>query len=212
MVVGRISLLVGGAMVVLYAALFGLAGPLFVTLGTVLLPIFAVSGGLGGATVFSNDRMKGVLEYLVAYGHSPRRILFNVLIAGLVQVTIVLAAGITAGTTTYLLSRHTLTSQFPEALLGYTFPMSYLTVTLMTIIGVFWTSLSSPRAGLNSPLGVLPLIGVVPTTVGLFLALAFSAHAVQILLGLEVAVAFAVLSLLMRTDRLMPPDRLLSTA
>lgn len=212
MVVGRISLLVGGAMVVLYAALFGFAGSLFVSLGTILLPIFAVSGGLGGATVFSNDRMKGVLEYLVAYGHSPRRILLNVLVAGLVQVTIVLAAGITAGTTTYLLSGHALTTQLPEALLGYTFPMSYLTVTLMTIIGVFWTSLSSPRAGLNSPLGVLPLIGVVPTTVGLFLALAFSAHAVQVLLGLEVAVAFAVLSLIMRTDRLMPPDRLLSSA
>ena len=212
LVVGRISLLIGTVMIVFYSAAFGFGGPLFTSIGTVLLPIFAVTGGLGGATVFSNDRMKGVLEYLVAYGLTPRRILFNVLVAGLVQVTIVLSVGVAAGTVTYLLSGYALTAQLPLALLGYTFPMSYLTVSMMTIIGVFWTSLSSPRAGMNSPLGVLPLIGFVPTTIGLVLALALSAYAVQILLGIEVALAVVVFQLILRTDRLMPPDRLLSSA
>ena len=209
-VVGRISLLIGGGMVVFYSAAFGLGGPLFVSVGTVVLPIFAISGGLGGALVFTNDRTKGVLEYLVAYGLSSRRILFNALVAGLVQVTIILGAGVAAGVTTYLLSGYALTPRLPEILLVYTFPMSYLTVSLMTTVGVFWTSLSSPRAGMNSPLGVLPMIGVVPTAAALVLALALGAYASQVLLGTELVVLVIVVSLLSRTDRLMPAERLLS--
>lgn len=212
MVVGRISLIIGGVMVAFYAAAFGIGGPLFISVGAVVLPVFAVSGGLGGATIFSNDRMKGVLEYLVAYGLSPRRILFNVVLAGLVQVTIILAIGVGAGTTTYLLSGYALNLPFAEVLLVYTFPMSYATVTMMTVVGVFWTSLSSPRTGMNSPLGVLPLIGVSPTAAALILALTIPSHAATIVLGVELAVVVVVLSLIARTDRLMPPDRLLSSA
>jgi hypothetical protein len=210
LVVGRISLLIGGGMIVLYSAAFGFGGPLFVTVGTVILPIFAVTGGIGGALVFTNDRLKGVLEYLVAYGLSPRRMLFNAIVAGIVQVTIVLGAGVAAGVTTYLLSGYTLTPLLPEVLLAYTFPMSYLTVCLMTTIGVFWTSLSSPRSGLNSPLGVLPLLGVLPTAAAMILALAFGAYASQLLLAVELVILVIVLSLLLRTDRLMPTERLLS--
>jgi len=209
-IVGRMSLLVGGGMVVFYSAAFGLGGPLFVSIGTVVLPVFAVSGGIGGALVFTNDRTKGVLEYLVAYGVSPRRILFNALASGLVQVTIILGVGITAGLTTYLLSGYALTLRLPETLLIYTFPMSYLTVCMMTTLGVFWTALSSPRSGMNSPIGVLPMVGVLPTAVVLVLALTFSAHATEIALGAELAIFLVVLSLLTRTDRLMPTERLLS--
>lgn len=212
LVVGRTSLFIGGGMVVIYAAAFGLGGPLFSSVGAVVLPIFAVSGGLGGVLVFANDRTKGVLEYLVAYGLSPRQILANALITGVIQVTIILAVGTTAGITTYLISGYSLTETLAESLLAYSFPMSYLTVVLMTTIGVFWTSLSSPRAGMNSPIGILPMIGVVPTAVGLILALTFSAHARPILLGIELAMAVAVLALLTRADRLMPPERLLSPA
>ena len=210
--VGRISLLVGGVMVVFYSAAFGYGGPLFVTIGTVVLPIFAVSGGIGGCLVFSNDRSKGVLEYLVAYGISPRRLLLNSLLAGIVQVTLILGIGVTAGITTYLLSGYALTTQLFGALLVYTFPMSYLTVTLMTTVGVFWTALSSPRAGMNSPLGVLPMLGVVPTAAALVVALIFAAHATEILLAAELVIFVVVMSLLARTDRLMPTERLLSPA
>lgn len=210
LVVGRISLLAGGGMVVVYSAAFGLAGPLFVSDGTVILPIFAVSGGIGGALVYSNDRLKGVLEYLVAYGISSRRLLLNALVAGVVQVTIILGVGLTAGVTTYLLSGNALTLQLAEILLAYSFPMSYLTVCMMTTVGVYWTSLSSPRSGMNSPLGVLPLIGVLPTTAVLVLALALPGHAIQIVLAAELTMLVIVLFLLTRTDRFMPPERLLS--
>jgi hypothetical protein len=212
LVVAKVSLLIGGIMVVFYSAAFGYGGSLFISYGSVILPIFAVSGGIGGAMVFTNDRMKGVLEYLVAYGLSPRQVLANVLIAGLVQASIVLGVGVTAGIATYLVSGHALTIQLPEVLLGYTFPMSYLTVSMMTTVGVFWTSLSSPRAGMNSPLGVLPLVGIMPTVVVLILAITFPAHAVQVALGAELVIFLFVVSLLARTDRLMPPERLLSSA
>lgn len=212
MVLGRVSLIAGGVMVGFFSLVLGLDGGLFVSIGTVILPVYAVTGGIGGAMVFTNDRMKGVLEYLVAYGLSPRRILSNVLIAGLVQSTIVLSIGVATGTTVCLLSGQALTARLPEVLLAYTFPMSYATVSLMTAVGVFWTSLSSPRAGMNSPLGVLPMLGVLPPGLGLVLALAVPAHATPILLGIELAVAVVVVSLLTRTNRLMPPDRLLSSA
>jgi len=211
LVVGRISLLIGGGMVVLYSAAFGLGGPLFTSIGTVVLPIFAVSGGIGGALVFTNDRTKGVLEYLVAYGVPPRRILLNAILSGLVQTTIILAAGVTAGVSTYLLSGFTLSLSLPENLLAYTFPMSYLTVTLMTTVGVFWTTLSSPRAGMNSPLGVLPMFGVLPTAIVLILALVFAAHGAEIALAAELVIFVVLISLLSRTTRLMPTERLLST-
>ncbi len=210
LVVGRISLLAGGGMVVVYSAAFGIAGPLFVSDGTLILPIFAVSGGIGGALVYSNDRLKGVLEYLAAYGISSRRLLFNALVAGIVQVTIILGVGLAAGLTTYLLSGYTLTLRLPEILLEYSFPMSYLTVCMMTTVGVYWTSLSSPRSGMNSPLGVLPLIGVSPTAAVLVLALVLPGHAIQIVLAAELAMLVIVLFLLTRTDRFMPPERLLS--
>ncbi len=210
--VARVTLLIAGGMIVLYSAAFGLGGALFATTGTVVMPIFAVSAGLGGAIVFSNDRTKGVLEYLVAYGVSPRRILFNSLVAGIVVVSIILAAGITAGVSTSVLSGYRPTPFLAEVLLGYTIPMSYLTVSLMTTVGVFWTAFSSPRSGLNSPLGVLPLIGILPAAFALILVLAFPAHATGIVLGLELAIAVLLLSLLTRTDRLLPPDRMLSPA
>lgn len=210
MVVGRISLLIGGGMVALYGAAFGFGGPLFTSTGTVILPVFAVTGGLGGALVFANDRTKGVLEYLVAYGLSPRRILTNALIAGLVQVTIVLGVGVAAGVTTYWISGYAFDLRLPEVLLAYTFPMSYLTGCLMTTVGVFWTSLSSPRAGMNSPLGVLPLIGVAPTAVAMVIALALPLEAAPILVSMECAVAVVLGALLVRTDQLMPTDRMLS--
>ena len=212
MVVGRISLLIGGGMIVLYSAAFGLGGSLFISVGSVVLPVFAISGGMGGALVFTNDRTKGVLEYLVAYGVSPRQILANALFAGIVQVSIVLGAGVAAGFTTYLLSGYAFTPTLLEVFLAYTFPMSYLTVTLMTTVGVFWTSLSSPRAGLNSPLGALPLIGVLPTTVLLVLALALGSSAGRVLLIGELAMFVVLASLLARTDRFMPPERMLSPA
>ncbi len=210
LIVGKVTVTVGSVMMAIYAAAFGFGGSLLISIGSIVMPIFAVSGGLGGVLVFSNDRTKGVLEYLVAYGVSPRRILRNVLVAGMVVVTIVLAIGVGAGLTTYLLSGHTLNLAIAEVFLGYTFPMSYLTVCLMTALGVFWTSLSSPRSGLNSPLGFLPLFGVMPTAGGLLLALSVGSAAPKVLAGLEIAIAVVVLSLFTRADRLMPPERLLS--
>jgi hypothetical protein len=210
--VGRISLLIGTGMVVIYSAAFGFGGALLSTVGALVLPIFAVSGGLGGALVYTNDRMKGVLEYLASYGVSSRHLLLNAIVAGIVQATIVLSAGTAAGVATYLLSGNVLTAQLPESLLAYTFPMSYLTVTMMTTVGVFWTSLASPRSGMNSPLGVLPLLGVMPTAAVLVVALALPAHGVQIALAAELVMFVVVLSLLARTDRFMPTERLLSPA
>ncbi len=213
LIVGRIPMAISTAMLCFYSIGFALApGDLYADIGSLLLPVFAVSGALGGATVFTNDRMKGVLEYLVAYGLTPRRVLGNVLVAGLVQVTVILSVGVAAGVLTHRLAGFAITAKLVEALLLYSFPMSYLTVGLMTTIGVFWTALSSPRAGMTSSVGVLPLIGVAPTTGVLVAALALPGYGVPILFGSEALVGVALLALLSQSTRLMPPERLLSPA
>ncbi len=198
-------------MVVIYAAGFGAGGAILISIGVYLLPIFAVAGGIGGALVYSNDRLKGVLEYVVAYGIGPRRLLINALAASAVQVSIILVLGVGAGVTTYLLSGHALVPGLWETLLGYSLPMSYLAAGLLTTVGVYWTSLASPRSGMNSPLGVLPMIGLLPPGAVLILALAAPpVHVAQLVGAAELAIFIALLVLWTHRERFMPAERLLS--
>jgi hypothetical protein len=211
LVVGRISLAISCFMVVVYSAGFGFGGPLLISIGAYILPIFAVAGGIGGALVYSNDRLKGVLEYIVAYGLRPQRLLVNAVVASAVQVSIILALGIGAGVTTYLLSGHPMVPALVVVLLGYTIPMSFLSAGLMTTVGVYWTSLASPRSGMNSPLGVLPMIGLLPTGAVLILALAAPrAHAAQLVGAAELVIFIVLMVLWVRNERFMPTERLLS--
>ncbi|MHB1931843.1 MAG: hypothetical protein ACYCPV_02480 [Thermoplasmata archaeon] len=211
LVVGRVSLAISCFMVVIYSAGFGFGGGVLISIGAYILPIFSVAGGIGGALVYSNDRLKGVLEYVVAYGIRPGRLLVNAVVASAVQVTIILGLGIGAGVATYRLSGHPFVPALDLVLLGYTVPMSYLSAALMTTVGVYWTSLASPRSGMNSPLGVLPMIGLVPTGAVLILALAAPpAHAAQLVAAAELAIFIVLMVLWTRSERFMPTERLLS--
>jgi hypothetical protein len=213
---GRIFILGGLAYVVILSTITDLAsGSSALEALAVYLPIFAVLGAMGGLSVFVSDRVKGVFEYLIAYGMSPRRVFINFLIACMVLVTIVLVISLAYGIGLYLARGESISAMQAELLGLYSVPMSYGTAALASTVGMFWASLSSPRQGMNSPIGFMPLIGIAPTVLTLVAVGVVSATygPGSILLVTSVAVilvAAASLLLLSQVPRLLSPERFLS--
>lgn len=205
-----ISLLLGISLDLTSASSFASAFPL-------LLPIFGAVGSMGGLTVFTSDRMKGALEYFLAYGISARRLFANVLVACLVLVTIILVVGGTVGVGLYLALGHPLTATLAQGLTLYGVPMTYASAAFATTIGMYWTALSSPRTGMSSPIGLAPFLGILPpaAVLGIIVALAetgkFSTSTViDVAIISMVAVAAVVVLLLSLSGRLLRRERLLS--
>ncbi len=210
---GRAFLVIGIVYVFFLSITLSFSGPSsFTSAFPIVLPIFTALGALGSLMVFSNDRVKGTFEYLLAYGVRPRRIFADVLVTSLVLVTFENGITLAIGLGIYLALGNTLSATLLLGLALYSIPESYACAALMAIIGVVWTSLSSPRAGLNSPIGFIPFFGIIPQIVTLIIAGVFSAYFYVVLFGSLAVVVFFVLALLGLTDRLMRRERLLSPA
>jgi hypothetical protein len=192
-----------------------ISGPSALESLAVYLPIFAVLGAMGGLTVFVGDRVKGVYEYLIAYGFSPMRLFVNILVACMILVTLVLGIGLAYGLGLYLARGESISAVQVELLGLYSIPMSYACAALATTVGMFWASLSSPRQGMNSPIGLMPLIGIAPSVLTLV-----AVDAAEITYGpgalfwvTSVAVLLVggvALVLLMEVPRLLSVERFLS--
>lgn len=213
---GRLYLGIGLAYTVVLTLSLGAAGtPSFVSSVPVLLPIFAVLGSMGGMVAFSNDRVKGVFEYLIAYGIPPRRIFANSLIASLGVMSILVGvAGALALGLSFALWR-TIPVRLLELLFLYSVPMSYASAALACMVGMYWTVVSSPRAGMNSPIGLMPIVGIAPSILTLVAVSVVGARlgvaAVPIVLGVAlVSILGLALILLSQVGRLLRTDRLLS--
>ena len=216
-VTGRTYLIAGIIATLAYGLIFAAtSGQAFSEAFPLLLPVFGVTGGLGSLLVFTNDRIKGVLEYLMAYGVSPRRVFVNFLLASLALTTIVVAVTVPTALGIFLVRGNHITAALVELLGLYGVPMAYASVAFTSSLGIFWTSLSSPRTGMNSPLGVLPIIGIAPSLATLFIALTLKATTAVPFLAVTGAsvglVAAVVVVLLMFMGRLLPRERLLSPA
>ena len=217
---GRFYLVYGTVMSLIFVVAMGFAGGAsFNSVVPLLLPIFGVVGSMGALTVFTNDRLKGVLEYLLAYGISPRRLFLDVLLASLVLLTTVLGIALGVGVGIVVARKHVPTLDFALLLTLYTLPMSYASVAFAGTIGMFWTALSSPRAGINSPIGLAPFVGLLPSLVTLMAVIALSASGSAsggnffLVAGAAVAlVVVVVLLLLSMIGRLLRRERLLSPA
>jgi hypothetical protein len=212
---GRLYIIVGVIYVSVLAYAVSLAGgSSFTSSFPIFLPIFAVVGSMGTMMVFSNDRTKGVFEYLIAYGVSPRRLFVNILLASLLLVTFVLALLLGLGLGIYVASGNAITLTLLAALGVYAVPMSYASASFAAIVGMIWTSLSAPRSGINSPVGLMPFIGIAPSllTLGLVAVLATEGFTdVDLVIGAAVGtLVVAVLVLVALLDRLLPNERLLS--
>jgi hypothetical protein len=181
------------------------------------LPVFAVMGSMGGLVVFTNDRVKGVFESLLAYGVSARRLFENVLAASLALATIVLVTALVVGLGIYVGTGHALTPYLVELLGIYSIPMSFSSAAFAAMVGMYWTSLSSPRLGMSNPTGLMPLIGIAPALIALggatVVSITYGPSSVLVVIGAAVAaVAAIVLGLLSMAGRRMPLERLLSPA
>ena len=217
---GRFYLVYATVMSLIFVIAMGFAGgSSFNSVVPLILPIFGVVGSMGGLTVFTNDRLKGVLEYLMAYGISPRRLFVNVLLASLVLLTTVLGIALGVGVGTFVVRQHIPTIDFALLLALYALPMSYASVAFSVTVGMFWTSLSSPRTAINSPIGLDPFIGMLPSlaTLGAVIALSAtgSASGRNFLLvagGAVTLIAVVVILMLSMIGRLLRRERLLSPA
>jgi len=210
---GRLYLVIGLVVSAFWAGILGATdSPTFDTIVPLLIPVLANTGTMGGMLVFTNDRVKGVLEYLLAYGVSPRRIFMNVLVASFVQVSIVTTLAIGAGVTVHFASGYGVDATFVRATLTYSVPMNFAVAAFVSTAGMFWTSLSTPRSGMNSPLGLLPLLGIAPPGLVLILTEALPGYYFVLTSGAAVVIAVAAIALIRNLDRLLPRERLLSPA
>ena len=213
---GRFYLVYGLVVSSLLAVALGVSsGAAFSTIFPLLLPIFGVVGSMGSLVVFTNDRTKGVLEYLLAYGVSERQIFVNSLLIGLALDAMVVGTASVVGLGASLATGHALTLTSAEYLGLYGIPMSLAAVAFACTVGMYWTALSSPRAGMNSPIGLVPFVGILPALATLFAveALAGTGHgadALRVGAFAVVLVAVVVVVLISRIGRLLRRERMLS--
>jgi len=212
--VGRMNLVIGTGVSLLYGVILSvIPGGSFATVLPLLLPVMGSIGGIGAMLVFTNDRTKGVFEYLIAYGVPPQQIFLNFLGAAFVLLTVVNVTTLFAAVGIRLALGYGVPLVFAESVLAYSLPMSYGATALCTSAGMYWTSLSSPRQGMNSPLGLLPIVGVAPGLVTLLAAEAAGPTlGVYVAIGAVVLVVLLAVILLALESRLMPRERLLSPA
>jgi len=219
-IVGRFFLVYGTAISLLLGGLLArFSGPSFSSSFPLFVPIFGVVGSMGGLLVFTSDRTKGVLEYLLAYGYSPRRLFANVLLTTLVLVGIVVGIGVSVSLGIYLAQGYGVTSRLAISVGLYAVPMAIGCAAFAATAGVYWTALSSPRQGINSPIGLIPFIGILPALATVFVITALSLSgplstgSLLLVLGSAMAaVALFVLALLLSMGRLLRRERLLSQA
>lgn len=193
-----------------------LSGPTaFAVADSLFLPFFAAVGSVGGLVVFTGDRVKGVLEYLLAYGIRPRKLFENVVLASLLLSSLVIAVALAVGLGLFAARGHSLSSTDLAFLGLYAVPMSFASGAFTSMVGMYWTSLSSPRRGLSSPVGVMPFVGMIPsvlTLVGVVVVTLLYGEGLILVVtsGGVILLAAIVLYLFRSVDRRMPLEHLLS--
>jgi hypothetical protein len=213
-VIGRLYLVIGiGFVIFLTVILLSTknASASFPTAFPLELPLFAVLGSTGGLMTFTGDRTKGVFEYLIAYGIAPRSLFFNGLFSTVAMTSIILGLGLAVGIGGAMARGFVLGQSFFEALALYSVPMSYAGALFVSTVGMIWSAVSSPRTGINSPVGIAPMIGIGPVVLVLIVALSSPASDYYyITTGAALVILATVVGLLAMSAKLMGRERFLS--
>lgn len=176
------------------------------------IPIFATMGSIAGLMTFVSDRTKGVFEYLLAYGVRPRNLFTNGLLATAAMSSIIIAVDLGVGVGLADHQGIALNQDFWKTVAYYTIPMSFAGALVTSTVGMIWASVSSPRSGINSPVGLAPMIGVGPTILVLLAAeTAPTADYYYVTGGASVALIVIVLVLLALSANLLSRERFLSS-
>lgn len=175
------------------------------------IPIFATLGSMGALLVFGNDRSKGVFEYLISYGIRPRMLFGLGLLSSAALASIVLAATIIVGFAGFLGTGGVLTLGLLEAVLLYSVPMTFGCALFSTVISMIWSTVASPRAGMNSPLGFAPMLGIGPVIIVLVAAESVPrADYYYVTVGAAFLLLLVVALLALASGELLSRERLLS--
>jgi hypothetical protein len=175
------------------------------------VPLFAVLGSTGGLMTFTSDRTKGVFEYLIAYGVRPRTLFLDGLIATAVMASIILGLSLLVGVGGATARGVPLTGDFEESIALYTIPMGFAGALFTSTVGMIWSSISTPRTGMNSPVGIAPMVGIAPTVLVLIVAVSVApSQFYDVTVGAAAAIVAAVVVLLAASARLMGRERFLS--
>ncbi len=218
---GSLYLIIGIVMSLVISALFSWTSSLaevdmlFISqLGTLMLPLFAVMGGVGGLMVFVSDRTKGVFEYLIAYGVNVYEIFWSTLLVSFGLVTIVLGISITGNMLFSLLFSGSIPFTMIETLLIYTIPLSYASSAFMCMAGMIWSSLTVGIPGVNSPVGISMILGIGPSLVVMLLGSFFigSSYFMMLVGGVTLILVALVVVMLVVANKMMNRERLLSDA
>jgi len=212
--IGWRYLAIGTALsLILALALLGSArhGTAFVTTFPLEVPLFAVLGSMGGLMTFTSDRTKGVFEYLIAYGIRSRTLFIDGLVSTAAMVAIILGLSLAVGLGAAGADRVALNENLWKSLSLYTVPMSFAGALFTAAVGMIWSSVSTPRTGINSPIGIAPMVGIAPTVLVLIVAesVPFSEF-YYVTAGSAGAIVAAVVGLLAVSARLMGRERFLS--
>lgn len=175
------------------------------------VPLFAVVGSIGGLMTWTSDRTKGVFEYLIAYGVRPRTLFLDGLASTGALVGILVGLSLLVGLGAATVSGVALSGSLAKSVALYTIPMSFAGGMLTTTVGMIWSSVSSPRTGMNNPIGIAPMVGVAPTVLVLIAAASVPPSDFYYVTAGSAAVILAVVVLLVSMSaRLMGRERFLS--
>jgi hypothetical protein len=212
-VIGRLYLVIGVGVSLILALILVLGNhpTTFQTVFPLELPLFAVLGSTGGLITFTSDRTKGVFEYLISYGVRPRSLFFNGLASTAAMTSIILGLALAVGLGAAVARGVPLSSRLLRSLALYSIPVSYAGAMFTAMVGMTWAAISTPRTGINSPVGLAPMVGIAPTLfVLLFAETAPASQYYDFTGGGALVIIAATLGLLAMSGRLMGRERFLS--
>jgi hypothetical protein len=183
----------------------------FETVFPLELPLFAVMGSMGGLMTFTSDRTKGVFEYLIAYGVRPRTLFADGLYSTAAMSALILGLSLTVGLGTAAATGVPLPWDLWTSIALYTIPMGFAGALFTSTVGMLWSSISTPRAGMNSPVGLAPMVGIAPVILVLIVAESVPpSDFYTVTVGAAVVLVLAVVGLLTMSARVLGRERFLS--
>ncbi|MEM0271545.1 MAG: hypothetical protein QW514_03265 [Thermoprotei archaeon] len=135
-----------------------------------ILPLTTVLGSMGGLWLFTTDRVKGVHEYLIAYGIDGSTLFLSTVLATVFLATLVLVPALVIMVAVYFVSAVPITASLLKIILLYTVPLGYSSPMFMCVSGMSWSALAKQRAGVNGPVGLAPILGIAPVLVATLLS------------------------------------------
>ncbi len=176
-----------------------------------LMPLFIIIGSIGPLWIFTSDKRKGVYEYLIASGIEVSSVFWSVLMITAGIVTMLLAFVLISILIIFTLAGVQITVIMVETIIFFTIPISYSSSILTSTAGMIWASLSKSMTGVNSPVGLAPLLGIIPILIA-FLIPAIIGPKLSLYAGgiVSLAVLVTAIVVLMIANMKMDRERFLS--